>query len=178
MSKQTMTQHPYRWRVAMARLRQAEGGAEEPLALLEEAERLYVSDFFPNVRPLAAMRARMWIATGRLREARGWAREAGLSPEGDLSYLGEFEHITLARLLLAVAKTNTGADESRAQAVGLLGRLREDAENGDQDGQRHRDPDPRGACRRRPRRWPVGPCFARAGVDDSRARGLRPAVRR
>jgi LuxR family maltose regulon positive regulatory protein len=130
----TMTQHPYRWRVAMARLRQAEGGAEEALALLEEAERLYVSDFFPNVRPLAAWRARMWIAMGRLREARGWAREAGLSPEGDLSYLGEFVHITLARLLLAIAKTNTGAEESRAQAVGLLGRLREDAETGTRTG--------------------------------------------
>ena len=114
----TMPQHPYRWRVAMARLRQAEGGAEEALALLEEAERLYVSDFFPDVRPLAALRARMWIAMGRLREARGWAREAGLSPEDELSYLGEFEHITLARLLLAVAKTNTGAEESRAAGRG------------------------------------------------------------
>jgi LuxR family maltose regulon positive regulatory protein len=118
----------------MARLRQAEGGVEEALALLEEAERLYVSDFFPDVRPLAALRARMWIAMGRLREARGWGREAGLSPEGDLSYLGEFEHITLARLLLAIAKTNTGAEESRAQAVGLLGRLREDAETGTRTG--------------------------------------------
>jgi LuxR family maltose regulon positive regulatory protein len=130
----TMPQHPYRWRVATARLRQAEGGAEEALALLDEAERLYVSDFFPDVRPVAALRSRMWIAMGRLREARGWAREAGLSPEGDLSYLGEFEHITLARLLLAVAKTNTGERESRAQAVGLLGRLREDAETGTRTG--------------------------------------------
>ncbi|MGO9584240.1 MAG: hypothetical protein ACLP36_15695, partial [Acidimicrobiales bacterium] len=46
----------------------------------------------------------MWIAMGRLREARRWAREAGLSPEDELSYLGEFEHITLARLVLAAAK--------------------------------------------------------------------------
>jgi len=130
----TMPKQPYRWRVAMARLRQAEGGAEDALVLLEEAERLYVSDFFPDVRPLAAWRARMWIAMGRLREARGWAREAGLSPEDDLSYLGEFEHITLARLLLAVAKTETGAVETRAQAVGLLGRLREDAETGSRTG--------------------------------------------
>ena len=130
----TMPKQPYRWRVAMARLRQAEGGAEDALVLLEEAERLYVSDFFPDVRPLAAWRARMWIAMGRLREARGWAREAGLSPEDDLSYLGEFGHITLARLLLAVAKTETGAVESRARAVGLLGRLREDAETGSRTG--------------------------------------------
>ena len=107
---------------------------EDALALLEEAEHLYVSDFFPDIRPLAALRARMWIAMGRLREARGWAREAGLSPEDDLTYLGEFEHITLARLLLAVATTNTGAEVSQAQAVGLLGRLREDAERGSRAG--------------------------------------------
>ena len=129
-----MPQHPYRWRVAMARLLQAEGGAEEALTLLAEAERLYVSDFFPDVRPPAALRARMWIALGRLREARGWAREAGLSPEDELSYLGEFEHITLARLLLAVTKTNSGAEESIAEAVGLLGRLREAAETGTRTG--------------------------------------------
>ena len=56
----TMPQHPYRWRVAMARLRQAEGGTEEALALMEDAERVYVSDFFPNVRPLAALSATAW----------------------------------------------------------------------------------------------------------------------
>jgi LuxR family maltose regulon positive regulatory protein len=53
-----MPQHPYRWRVAMARLRRAEGDAEEALALLEEAERFCVNDFFLEVRPLAALRAR------------------------------------------------------------------------------------------------------------------------
>jgi LuxR family maltose regulon positive regulatory protein len=129
-----MPQHPYRWRVAMARLRQADGDAEEALALLEGAERFYVSDFFPDVRPLAALRARMWIVIGHLREARGWAREAGLSPEDELSYLGEFEHITLARLLLAVAKADNEAEKARAQALGLLGRLREAAETGARTG--------------------------------------------
>ena len=129
-----MPQHPYRWRVAMARLLQAEGGAEEALTQLEEAERLYVSDFFPNVRPVAALRARMWIAMGRLREARRWAREAGLSPEDELSYLGEFEHITLARLVLAAAKADGRAEESRAGAEGLLRRLRAAAEAGGRTG--------------------------------------------
>jgi len=129
-----MSQHSYRWRVAMARLLQAEGGAEEALTLLEEAERLYVSDFFPNVRPVAALRARMWIAMGRLREARRWAREAGLSLEDELSYLGESGHITLARLVLAAAKADGRAEESRAGAVGLLRRLRAAAEAGTRTG--------------------------------------------
>ena len=43
----------------------------------------------------------MWVAQGRLDDALGWARERGLSAEDDLSYLREFEHITLARVLLA-----------------------------------------------------------------------------
>jgi LuxR family transcriptional regulator, maltose regulon positive regulatory protein len=129
-----MLQHPYRWRVAMARLRQAEGDYAQALALLQEAERVYVSDFFPEVRPLAALRARLWIAMGQLREAQGWAREAGLSSQDELSYLREFEHITLARLLLAIANVDSDAKTSRAEALDLLGRLRQAAETGGRTG--------------------------------------------
>ena len=94
-------QHPYRWRVALARIRQVEGDYEGALDLLAEAERLYMSDFSPNVRPIAAWRTRVWLAQGRLAEALDWVRERGLSAEDDLSYLREFEHITLARVLMA-----------------------------------------------------------------------------
>ncbi len=41
-------QNPYRWRVAMARIREAEGDLEGALDLLHEAERRYVSDFSPK----------------------------------------------------------------------------------------------------------------------------------
>ena len=142
-----MPQHPYRWRAAMARLLQAEGRAEEALTLLEEAEPLYASAFFPDVRPLAALRARMWIALGRLREARGWAREAGLSAEDDLSYLGEFAHITLARLLLAVTKTDSGT-RSPWRRPGPPRSSPGGGRNGNQDRQRDRNLGPRGARRR------------------------------
>ena len=50
----------------MARVRQAEGDLGGALDLLDEAERLYVGDFFPNVRPVPAMRARV---LGRAGEA-------------------------------------------------------------------------------------------------------------
>ena len=96
-----LPQNRYRWRVAMARIRQAEGDLDGALELLNEAERLYMGDMFPNVRPVPALKARVWIAQGRLGEALGWAREQGLSADDDLSYLREFEHITLARMLLA-----------------------------------------------------------------------------
>jgi LuxR family transcriptional regulator, maltose regulon positive regulatory protein len=94
-----LPQNPYRWRLAMARVRQAEGDLSAAVALLDEADRLYVGDFSPNVRPVPAVRARLWVAQGRLAEARSWARE--LSVEDELSYLREYEHLTLARILLA-----------------------------------------------------------------------------
>jgi len=122
-------QHPYRWRVAMARLREAPGDLDGALDLLDEAEPLYVSDFFPNVRPVAALKTRLWIAQDRLGEALGWAREQGLSAGDDLSYLREFEHITLARILLARYKSDR-ADASIREATGLLERLLKAAEEG------------------------------------------------
>jgi len=80
-----LPQHQYRWRVAMARIRAAEGDLTGALELLQEAERWYVPDFMPNVRPVAALVARVWIAQGRLGEALGWVRAQGLSAQDDLS---------------------------------------------------------------------------------------------
>ena len=113
----------------MARVREAEGNLAGALDLLNEAERLYVSDFFPDVRPVPAFRARVWIARGRLGEALGWAREQGLSVEDDLRYLHEFEHITLASVLLAQYATER-AERSIQEATRLLERLLRAAEEG------------------------------------------------
>ena len=126
-------QHPYRWRVAMAHIRQAQGDLDGALALLDEAAHRYVSDFFPNVRPVAALKARLWIAQGRLGEARNWAREQGLSAHDDLSYGREFAHITLARVLLARSKSDR-ADHCLLEAIGFLERLLEAAEAGQRTG--------------------------------------------
>ncbi|MDX1522737.1 MAG: hypothetical protein R3264_14005, partial [Anaerolineae bacterium] len=76
-----LPQNRYRWCVAMARIRQVQGDLDGALDLLHEAERLYISDFFPNVRPIAARKARVWVAQGRLAEALDWAREQGLSKQ-------------------------------------------------------------------------------------------------
>jgi LuxR family maltose regulon positive regulatory protein len=124
-----MTQFPYRWRVAAARVRATEGDLDGALVLINEAERLYVSDFFPNVRPVAALRARLWIANSQLRDALGWARQAGVSGDDELTYLREFEHITLARLLLARARSEH-AEALIGKAIALLGRLGEAATAG------------------------------------------------
>ncbi|MEN3315742.1 MAG: hypothetical protein V7605_1976, partial [Acidimicrobiaceae bacterium] len=124
-----LPQNRYRWRVAMARIREAEGDLDGAVDLLNEAERLYAGDFFPNVRPVPAVRVRVWIAHGRLGDALAWARERGLSVEDDLSYLREFEHLTLARVLLA-RHTTDGARRPLDDANGLLGRLLGAAEEG------------------------------------------------
>ncbi len=126
-------QYPYRWRVAMARIREAQGDLDGALDLLDEAERLYVSDFHPNVCPIAALRARIWVAQGRLVEAMGWARERSLSAQDDLSYLREFEHITLARVLLARNKSDR-EERYIHEATGLLERLLQAAEDGERTG--------------------------------------------
>ncbi|WP_308159459.1 LuxR C-terminal-related transcriptional regulator [Arthrobacter sp. ISL-65] len=128
-----LPQNLYRWRVAMARILEAEGDTAGALDLLAEAERLYVGDYFPNVRPVPALKARVLVAQGRLDEALGWVRERALSAEDDLSYLREFEHITLARVLLArSAKDRSGS--SLQEAIRLLGRLLRAAEDGGRTG--------------------------------------------
>jgi LuxR family maltose regulon positive regulatory protein len=122
-------QHPYRWRLALARLREAQGDLDAARTLLDEAEPLYVSDFFPNVRPIKAVKARVWVAQGKLGEALDWAREQGLSTDDELSYLREFEHITLARVLLARYR-NDYAEGPLREASELLARLLKAADEG------------------------------------------------
>jgi LuxR family maltose regulon positive regulatory protein len=128
-----LPQNRYRWRVAMARIRAAEGDLTGALHLLGEAERVYVGDFFPNVRPIPAMKARVHVAQGDLGGALRWVRESGLSIEDDLSYLREFEHITLARLLLAGCGTG-GSEPTLHEVTQFLEHLLTAAEQGGRTG--------------------------------------------
>ncbi|MGN6576039.1 MAG: LuxR C-terminal-related transcriptional regulator [Nocardioides sp.] len=124
-----LPQNPYRWRVMLARLRHAEGDTATAVELLDEAERVYVGDFSPNVQPVAATRARLLAASGDLAPARAWAREHEISTSDDLRYVDEYAHVTLIRVLLAehAATADTGA---LADAASLLTRLLTAAEQG------------------------------------------------
>jgi LuxR family maltose regulon positive regulatory protein len=128
-----LPQNPYRWRVAMARVREAQGDLDGALGLLEEAERVYMGDFSPNVRPIPALRARVLASQGRVGQALAWAREHGLSAGDELSYRREFEHITLARVLLAQYLAER-SEPPIADAARLLGRLLEAADAGERTG--------------------------------------------
>ncbi len=123
----SMTESRYRWFVAMGRVAQADGDPQRALELLDQAEHLYRPGFFPDVRPIAAMRARVWIAQGALSEAGDWARERGVAVTDDARYLSEFDHLTLVRLLIAQyrERPDPGALDP---ALRLLDRLRDAAE--------------------------------------------------
>lgn len=128
-----LRKNPHRWRVALARIRAAQGDLDGALDLLDEAERHYEGDFSPNVRPIRALKVRVWIAQGRLDEALVWVRERKLSAEDPPSYLREFELITLARVLLACYQFEQG-DNTLLEALGLLERLLKAAEEGERMG--------------------------------------------
>jgi LuxR family maltose regulon positive regulatory protein len=92
--------------MAQAQLREAAGDLETALALLDEAKRGYVQTLVPDLRPIAALKACIYLKQGRLEKARAWAAERGLSLADEVSYLQEFEHLTLARLEIANPKVN------------------------------------------------------------------------
>ncbi len=103
-----------RWCTAMASVRVAQGDLTGALELLDEGERHERRDPVPRARPIPAMKARIHIVQGRLDEASGWVVRAKLSVDDDLGYLREFEHLTLARLLI---------ERSAREAARLLERL-------------------------------------------------------
>ena len=120
-----LPQFPYRSRVAQARLDLAEGRALEALEHLLEAERRFVSDFFPKVRPVPALIANVHIRLGQLDAAESWTKAVAIGPDDPLTYLREFEHLTLSRLLIA-----RGNDDSLATALNLINRLAHAAAEG------------------------------------------------
>ncbi len=117
-----LTNWAYRLRVTEAKFKQSLGDLSGALALLEEAETLYIENPLPEVQPIAALKAKLWLAQGELAKVTAWAETYGLSSTDDLSYLQEFEHITLARLLIARYHYHQ-EDQKLNEAVGLLGRL-------------------------------------------------------
>ncbi len=128
----SLTGWPQRLSVAQARMKEVQGDLVNALALLDEAERQYVRNPLPD-RPIAALKARLWIRQGKLTEALSWVREQNLSADDDLNYLREFDHLTLARVFIAEYKADRADDALRA-ALKLLQRLLQAAEEGSRTG--------------------------------------------
>jgi LuxR family maltose regulon positive regulatory protein len=102
----TLVDWLYRWHVAQAQLKEAAGDLETALALLDEAKRVYIQTLVPDLRPIAALKARIYLKQGRPDRARTWATERGLSLADEVNYLHEFEYLTLARLEIANPQVN------------------------------------------------------------------------
>ncbi|MEM7133921.1 MAG: LuxR C-terminal-related transcriptional regulator [Chloroflexota bacterium] len=119
----------HRFCMAQARCRAIHGDLEDALTLLDEAEKVFYQSPLPNVRPIPALKARIWIRQGRLSEAQDWVSSCGLSVADELSYLREFEQVTLARLLIEQAKIEQNK-ASFDEAIDYLGRLQQFAASG------------------------------------------------
>ncbi|HEV7809822.1 MAG TPA: LuxR C-terminal-related transcriptional regulator, partial [Candidatus Limnocylindrales bacterium] len=117
---------PYRSRLARARILQARGDVDGALGQLAAAERLYRTDFSPDIRPIPLVRARMLAAHGRLAEARASLRASGVDLALEATYFHEFRLLTLARVL--------AAEGSGPDAVAIAGRLLPAAEAGNRGG--------------------------------------------
>jgi len=124
---------PYRRRIVQARIQVSQGALARALALRDEAEPLFVRGPVPDLCPIAALRARVWIRQGKLNEVWDWVHAQGLSMHDELSYLREFEHLTLARLLIAQHEHDR-LDDTIHEAIELLTRLLRAAEAGERGG--------------------------------------------
>jgi LuxR family maltose regulon positive regulatory protein len=119
----------YRYKVAQAQVAVDQGNLDHAVDLLNKAEVLYYRNIIPEIRPLEALRVRIWIKQGKLSKALHWVKVKGLSVDDELSYLREFEHLTMVRILIAQFKSEQ--DESYIlNAMRLLKRLLSAAEEG------------------------------------------------
>ena len=133
LDRGAMNESRYRWFVAMGLIARAGGDPDRAIDFLDQAEPLYRRGFFPEVRPIGAMKARVWIAQGKLSEAAGWARDRGVSVMDDAGYLSEFDHLTLVRLLIAQQRAHPDAGTTEG-VHRLLERLLQAAEASGRDG--------------------------------------------
>jgi LuxR family maltose regulon positive regulatory protein len=111
----------------MSGLLHARGDLDAAAEMLDRAEPLYLPGYFPEVRPVPALRAQVNIARGRLADAWDWAHERGVTTHDEPAYPAEFDQLTLARLLVAEHRAD-------GEVTALLDRLVAAARDSDRGG--------------------------------------------
>jgi LuxR family maltose regulon positive regulatory protein len=124
----TLVDWPYRWCIAQAQIKEDEGNLDAALVLLDEARRVYVRNPVPNIQPIDSLMARVYLKQGRLPMAQEWVHKRGLSVENEVSYLQEFEYLTMVRVLIA-EYSHDKENKSLFEALNLLDRLLKNAES-------------------------------------------------
>jgi LuxR family maltose regulon positive regulatory protein len=119
----------YRFCRIQSRMKRTQGDFDTALDLLDEAEGIYYATPVPNVRPTAAYKAGIWIEQGHIDKALAWAREKNLSLDTDVTFLNEFQLITLTRIYIAQA-SRKGDNIPINEVDDLLARLADAAEFG------------------------------------------------
>lgn len=112
-----------RWHRLRALRCERDGHLEDAHAALGMAERHREADALPEPRPLAAVRARLWLRRGDFAEAEDSAAGTGFEPNAPTTYLRAFELATWARLRLARHALNgdvAAADEVASRLTALV----------------------------------------------------------
>jgi len=117
----TIVDWAYRKSLTQALLKESEGGLEDALDLLDEAQRLHVRTPTPNLRPVDAVKACIYLKQGKLLKTQEWAHKSGHSLRDAPDYLHEFERLTLARVALAEYQ-NDPNEQLWLDTLGLLER--------------------------------------------------------
>ena len=131
----SLPENRYRWFTVSAGVRVARGDLDGAVAMLDEAAARIIPGFFPDVRPIAAQRARVRILQGRLADAREWVGARGVALDDEPTYLAEFDQLTLARLVLAEHRSGGGGEPVDLDAVlGMLSAVTAAAQGGDRQG--------------------------------------------
>lgn len=118
-----------RFYVIKARFLKSKNNYRGAIDLLEAAKSLNNRTPIPKVRSEDALIARIHIKQGKLTEVSRWLKSKKMNSSDELSYLNEFDYLTLARYLLAKAKKENN-EAIINEAIILLERLLQNAKEG------------------------------------------------
>ncbi|MCC6829721.1 MAG: AAA family ATPase [Thermoleophilia bacterium] len=105
----SLPENRHRLHLADAGILRARGDLGGALAAVDRAEAAYQPGFFPDRRPVPAVRARLRIAAGDLAAAEAWARTADIEVTDPPAHPAEFAQLTLARVRLAAYRAGAGS---------------------------------------------------------------------
>jgi LuxR family transcriptional regulator, maltose regulon positive regulatory protein len=129
----TLADWPYHKSVTQARWKEFEGDLDAALEGFEEAKQVYIRTLMVDAHPVEALKARIYLKQGRLSKAQNWVQEQGLAIDDEISYLHEFDLITLARVLAAEYQSS-GVESVIRDVLHLLDRLLDAAQVGQRTG--------------------------------------------